>query len=162
MLISVQMVLKMAQTSSWVLLLSPYPIIISISIHYLSVRFAITKAVNYKPRFQISSGAPCALAGLFTSVQHFYKCWFITLWLYRINQFRRLHWISAGQCFYYNIRFVLRVKARTAPRHSAYDSQPSSLGLKCLYNERLDSLSFTTEGGGVTVPRDGNSDALLV
>ena len=29
------------------------------------------KAVNYKPRFPISSGAPCALASLFTSLQHF-------------------------------------------------------------------------------------------
>ena len=31
----------------------------------------IINAENYKPRFPISSGAPCALASLFTPVQHF-------------------------------------------------------------------------------------------
>ena len=31
----------------------------------------MTKAEHYKPRFPISTGAPCALASLFTSVQHF-------------------------------------------------------------------------------------------
>ena len=31
----------------------------------------MTKAESYKPRFPISSGAPCALDSLFTFVQHF-------------------------------------------------------------------------------------------
>ena len=50
------------------------------------------------------------------------KCRSVTLWLCRINQFRRLHSISAGQCFYDDIQFILRVKARTAPCHLAYNS----------------------------------------
>ena len=31
----------------------------------------VSSLENYKPRFPISFGAPCALASLFTSVQHF-------------------------------------------------------------------------------------------
>ena len=31
----------------------------------------MTKAENYKPRFPIPSAAPCTLASLFTSVQHY-------------------------------------------------------------------------------------------
>ena len=40
---------------------------------------------------------------------------------------RWLHCISAGQCFYNDMRFPLRVKARTSAHHSAYTSQPCSL-----------------------------------
>ena len=36
-------------------------------------------------------------------------------------QFRRLHCISAGQCFYDDMQFVLRLKAGTAPRLLAYN-----------------------------------------
>ena len=39
---------------------------------------------------------------------------------------RWLHCISAGQCFYNDMRFALRIKARTAAHHSAYNSQPGS------------------------------------
>ena len=41
----------------------------------VSPDYVVTKTENYKPRFPISSGAPCALASLFTSVQHFLEMW---------------------------------------------------------------------------------------
>ena len=89
-------------------------------------RWLIAKAENYKPRFPISSGAPCAIACLFASVQHCLEMlvhYLVTL-SYKPQQSqahnRRLHCISAGQCFYNDMRFVLRVKARTAAHHSAY------------------------------------------
>ena len=40
----------------------------------------------------------------------------------------RLHCISAGQCFYNDMRFVLRVKAWTAAHHSEYNSQLCWMG----------------------------------
>ena len=83
----------------------------------------IIKAENYKPRFPISSAAPCALGSLFTSVQHCLEM--LVHYLVTLSyKPRRLHCISAGHCFYNDMRFVLRVKTRTAPCHSAYNSLP--------------------------------------
>ena len=94
-------------------------------------RCIITKAENYMPRFPISSGAALALASLFTSVQHsleMYVHYLVTLSYKPVQQSqihnRWLHCISAGQCFYNDMRFALRVKARTAAHRSAYNSQP--------------------------------------
>ena len=56
-----------------------------------------TKAENYKPRFPISSGAPCALASLFTSVQHFLEMlvhYLVTL-SYKPVQMTSLHICSS-------------------------------------------------------------------
>ena len=90
-------------------------------------RTVITKAEKYKPRFPISSGAPCALASLFTSVQHCLEMlvhYLVTL-SYKPIQTTSLH--IRRSMFYNDMRFVLRVKSRTASRHSAYNSQSTLL-----------------------------------
>ena len=46
---------------------------------FKGTRKVITKVEGYKLRFPVSSGAPCALASLFTSEQHFLEMLFITL-----------------------------------------------------------------------------------
>ena len=53
----------------------------------------MTKAENYKPRFLISSGAPCALASLFTSVQHFSEMlvYYLVTLSYKLVQTTSLH-----------------------------------------------------------------------
>ena len=88
----------------------------------------ITKAEIYMPRFPIESGASRALASLFISVQHCLEIlvhYLVTLSNKPVQQSqthnRCLHYMSAGQWFY-NMRFALRVKARTAAHHSAYNS----------------------------------------
>ena len=57
------------------------------------VMMMMSKAENYKPRFPISSGTPCALASLFTSVQHCLEMlvhYLVTLW-YKPVQTTSLH-----------------------------------------------------------------------
>ena len=97
----------------------------------LGRRIVISKAENYMPRFPIPSGAPCSLTGLFSSVQHCLEMlvhYLVTLSYKPVQQSqthnRWLHCISAGQCFYNDMHFALRLKARTAAHHSAYNSQP--------------------------------------
>ena len=100
----------------------------------------INKNEDYMPRFPISSGAPRTLAGMFTSVQHYLEMlvyYVVTLSYKPVQQSqthnRWLHCISAGQCFYNDMRFALWVKAWAAPHHSAYNSQTClSLFAKCL------------------------------
>ena len=94
--------------------------------HGARLALLITKTDNYKPRFPISSYAPCALASLFTSVHHYLEklVHYLVSLSYKPVQTTSLH--IRRSMFYNDMRFVVRIKARTAPRHSAYNSQHCS------------------------------------
>ena len=90
----------------------------------------ISKAENYMPHFPIMSGVLCALASLFTSVQHCLEIlvyYLVTLSYKPVQQSQThntgLHCISVGKLFYNDMRFTLRVKAWTPPHHLAHNSQ---------------------------------------
>ena len=61
---------------------------------------------------------------------------------------RWLHCISAGQCFYKDMRFALTVKARTAAHHSAYNPEPWLSELKSIWKSKfiLVYIRFGGEG----------------
>ena len=102
----------------------------------------LVRLIDWLPRlrfichaFPIPSGSSCALASLFTSVQHCLEMlvhYLVTL-SYKPVRCRLHSWMNfsnlrltlddfTGLCFSNEIHFALRVEARTPPHHSAYNS----------------------------------------